>query len=473
MTWNIDYLIFFSFLVLNIVLGLASSKGTHTIEQFAISDRKFSTSTLVSTLIATWICGEFFFSVVSETYKNGLYCILCTLCNVLSFIITAYIFIPRMRVFLGKISIAEAMGELYGQKTRLCTSVAGFICVVGVIAVQLKIAGIVFEYVLNINSIYGIIISGIIVTIYSSLGGIKSVTFTDVLQFFTFGMIIPIITLYFFVNARETQGNLYDFFTSHVNYNLNDVFDMTKSKFWSYLFLSFYMAIPAFNPAIFQRIAMAQSVTQAQKSFKYLALAVFMLTLAVAWLGVVLDYGNPGKNYSINEIFYTLFNMTTPGFRGFLLIGIIAMVMSTVDSYINSSSILITHDFINVFIKLKNELKIARIISFLLGISGMILAFKEIGLFALILATSSFYMATVTVPFMLAVFNYKAREKAVLSGMGAGITVVLIWQYLGITVIDPVLIAMLVNLVVLLLVQYNLSGSFSCYNNYSDKQKAL
>ena len=42
---------------------------------------------------------------------------------------------------------------------------------------------------------YGIIISGLIITLYSSLGGIKSVTFTDVISFLLFGTILPIVTV--------------------------------------------------------------------------------------------------------------------------------------------------------------------------------------------------------------------------------------------------------------------------------------
>jgi Na+/proline symporter len=77
-----------------------------------------------------------------------------------------------MSEFLGKLSIAEAMNDIYGQKVRIVTSISGFVCVIGVIAVQLKIAGSIFEYILNINSLYGIILSGLIITLYSTLGGI-------------------------------------------------------------------------------------------------------------------------------------------------------------------------------------------------------------------------------------------------------------------------------------------------------------
>ena len=92
-----------------------------------------------------------------------------------------------MAEFLGKLSIAEAMGSLYGNNVRIINSISGFIGVAGIIAVQLKIAGMLFEYALGLKPVYGVISAGILITSYSSLGGIKSVTLTDIVQFATFG----------------------------------------------------------------------------------------------------------------------------------------------------------------------------------------------------------------------------------------------------------------------------------------------
>ena len=153
MAWTIDHIIFFSFLILNVILGLKSSKGITSITQDVIGDRNFTTAVLVSTLVATWVSGSFFANILIETYKTGLYYFIPVLFEVVCFFIVGYFFIPRMSEFLGKLSIAEAMNDIYGQKVRIVTSISGFIFVSGLIAVQLKIAGSVFEYILNINSL--------------------------------------------------------------------------------------------------------------------------------------------------------------------------------------------------------------------------------------------------------------------------------------------------------------------------------
>lgn len=198
MLWTVDHIIFFGFLILNIIFGLKSSKGIATISQYAIGDRNFSTGTLVATIVATWIGGGFFSSVITETYTNGLSFIFISLAeNVLCFFVIAYFFIPRMGQFLGKLSIAEAMGELYGNKVRLITAISGIIGVCGIIAIQFKVAGLVFEYLLNMPKFQGIFLIGVVVILYSTMGGIKSVTFTDMIQFLTFGTINPYNDLLF------------------------------------------------------------------------------------------------------------------------------------------------------------------------------------------------------------------------------------------------------------------------------------
>ena len=53
MVWTVDHIIFFAFLILNIILGLKSSKNITSITQYAIGDRNFSTGAIVATIVST------------------------------------------------------------------------------------------------------------------------------------------------------------------------------------------------------------------------------------------------------------------------------------------------------------------------------------------------------------------------------------------------------------------------------------
>ena len=113
MSFNIDSIIFIAFLVVTIVAGLFSSRGTRNIQEYAIGDRNFSTATIVATIVATWIGGEFFYVNLSESYTNGLnYIWVAVLGDFFAILIVGIVLAPRMGEFLGKLSIAEATSKL-------------------------------------------------------------------------------------------------------------------------------------------------------------------------------------------------------------------------------------------------------------------------------------------------------------------------------------------------------------------------
>ena len=197
MPFSIDSFIFLAFLIINLVVGIVFGRGIKTIREYAIGNGNFSTMTIAATLVATWISGSAFVNDLSQSYTHGLYFIWAVIGQVLCFLVIGWFFAPRLGEFLGKISIAEAMGGLYGQKVRVISAVAGCAATCGYMAAQIRVSGMLFEYAFNIPSEYGMILGASVVAIYSAFSGIKSVTFTDVIQLFTFGTIIP--TLAFFV----------------------------------------------------------------------------------------------------------------------------------------------------------------------------------------------------------------------------------------------------------------------------------
>lgn len=327
MVWTVDHIIFFAFLILNIILGLKSSKNITSITQYAIGDRNFSTGAIVATIVATWIGGGFFIENIIENYTNGLYYFFTSIAQVLSFFIIGYFFIPRMKEFLGKLSIAEAMGEIYQNKVRLIVSVCGFIGVSGIIAIQFKVAGLVFEYLLNISKFQGIFLIGAVVILYSTMGGIKSVTFTDMIQFLTFGSIIPIMTYYFFNNLPDSYNSVVNALSNQPKYNLGNIFDTSKVSFWNNLSLFFICLIPGFNSAVFQRISMAKNVDQAKRSFVISAQVCFVIFLIVIWLVLVIQAKTP--NISADDIIKVLiFDQLIPVYKGLMLVGVIAMTIT-------------------------------------------------------------------------------------------------------------------------------------------------
>lgn len=448
MGYDINTVIFVSFLLITLVLGLSSSFGIKNIKEYAIGDRNFSTATIVATIVATWICGEFFYTTVSETYTNGLYSMWVFVADPLYLLIVGTFFAPRMKEFLGKLSIAEAMGSLFGQKVRIITAMAGFIGAAGLIGLQLKLAGLIFEYALGISNILGIFLAAIIITLYSSLGGIKSVTFTDVIQFFTFGVVVPLIA-YVLLISLDDINIVVKTLSNDSLFDYKQVFDFSNDLSIDKLFLFLLFIIPEFSPVIFQRVAMASSTKQVRKSFIIASMVCFTLSVILQWIGILILSIRP--NLEADEVIkQIIFDSSFVGLKGAALAGIMAMIMSTVDSYINSTSVLIVHDFckpLNLKF-VKGELLFVRVVSLCVGAFALLISLRKESLLELLVVTYSFYLPIVTAPFIMAVLGFRSTGKSVLIGMGAGIVTVLIWNYvLEIEVANPAPLGMLMNLI--------------------------
>jgi Na+/proline symporter len=162
--------------------------------------------------------------------------------------------------FLASTSVAEAMGNLYGIEVRLITAVCGILGTIGIIAVQFKVFGNVFNYFLGIDSIYALLLASTIVILYSTFGGIRAVTHTDVVQFCTFGFVIPLIGVIIYNHITSENNFSFNDVIRTANFNYKEVFNLGNPKFWEMIPLILYFALPSMDPTGFQRVSMGKSI---------------------------------------------------------------------------------------------------------------------------------------------------------------------------------------------------------------------
>lgn len=450
---SIDLTIVICFLSLTLFVGLGKNNKASNIKDYALGGRNFSTGAIVATIVATWVGGGAFNANLTKTYSDGLFYIIASFGQILALLLMGLVFIPRMRSFLGKLSIAEAMGDLYGKNVRIIIAILGIVPSIGSIAVQFKVFGGVVSYFLNFSPITGILISSVIVTLYSAFGGIRAVTFTDVLQMLTFGLAFPIIGVMIW-NHIHTEGYTLLGALNEPKFNPSLFFgNISNSDLLSMFTLTCYFALPGMKPAIIQRVSMGSSIEQAKRAFIIAAGMVVLIKLAMQWLPFLIYHTNP--NLKPNQIFgFIIDNYTYIGLKGLMVSGVFAMAMSTADSYINSSSVLFAHDIWNVLkIKKKHELLISRIFALLLGSVGIIMAIMGKDLLHIILTTNAFYMPIVTAPVMLTILGLKTTKKSILTGMFAGFVSISAWKIIGIKA-DGIFICLLINILFILGTHY-------------------
>ncbi len=445
--FNIDIAIFVGFLAVNLAVGLYYGRNVKNIRDYALGGRNFSTGALVATIVATWVSGSGFFITLSKTYSDGLYYLIASSGMTISFIIVAVFFIPRMGSFLGKTSVAEAMGDLYGKEVRLITAVCGIIENIGGIAVQFKVFGNLFNYFLGIEGTYAIIIAAIVVVLYSAFGGIRAVTYTDVVQFITFGFVVPLIGIIVW-NHTYDSGFTIAAALENSKFSWGNVVNFNNPKFWEMIPLMLYFIIPSIDSVDFQRISIGKNVAQVQKAFFISAFLFMVIKLVIAWIPFLI-FNIDSTLQPTQIISYLVDNYTYTGLKGLVIVGIASMAMSTADSRINSSSVLFAHD-INQVLKIKmGDLALSKIFSIIIGFVGIYLALSKNDLLSIVMTSASFYMPIITVPLLLAILGFRSTKKTILIGMAAGFITVVLWNIMDIEM-DSIIPAIIINLTFLI-----------------------
>ncbi|NRB10387.1 MAG: sodium:solute symporter family protein [Rickettsiaceae bacterium] len=451
---DVDVVIVICFLIINLAVGLYYGRGVRNIKQYAIGDRNFSTFTITATIVATWIAGSDFARTISGIYSGGILYFIAGIGDAVNLLVVSLIFAPRMNQFFGNLSVAEAMGNIYGTQIRIIVATSSIIITAGVVAIQIKVFAMLFSYLVGFSNIYTVFTSSIIVIAYSAFGGIRSVTFTDILQFTTFGLVIPIIVFFMW----KIFGNTHSIIDTlkHPLFNYEQIVDLNSSKLWKYFFLFFCFAIPGMNPVMFQRILMSQNTRQIQISFFISALVALVIYIFTSIIGVLIFSYNSDLEAN-NLLVYVIHNYFTVGIRGVLILGVLAMVMSTADSYLNSGAVLFAHDICKPLNKtFSNELLISKIFSVILGIIAVLLTLSSDSILDLILLTDNFYMPVVTVPLVLAIFGFRTSKKIVMISITLAVTSVVLWKIFiqPITEIDSLIPGIFTNLTTILLLHY-------------------
>lgn len=459
MNFNLDITIVIGFLIATIIVGMGHGKQIKTLEDYALGKRNFTTTALVATIVATCASGSGFITTLNRTYTDGAQYLFASAGMGVGLWVLAFFLVPRMAEFLGKISIASAMGDLYGQKVRVITAATATFGSMGSIAVQFKVLGSVISYFWHIPPSITVIGAGMIATIYSAFGGIRAVTFTDVLQFFAFGIILPLLSFVIWNDFYEGGYSVVNTL-SDSRYNLNHMLSANNPKLFSIIILFLYFVMPYINGSDFQRISMGRDTAQVKKAFFISGFLLIIIKIAIAWIPFLIHTMNP--NIEANQLMpYIIDHYGYSGLKGLIMVAIIAFAMSTADSNVNCSSVMLTNDICKVFTKRPiKEILISRIFAFILGIGGIILALKGQDLLEIIIFANSFYYPLVTPIFILAIFGFRTSSKAALISMSITALFTLIWQLSDIKILNisaemsGMFLALILNVICLMLAHH-------------------
>ena len=331
---------------------------------------------MVATIVATWASGSMFLSDLEQTYSTGLYFIIAIVIGApAGLLIAGYVMAPRMQSFLKHVSMAAAMGKIYGKGVQFVTALSAVLANIALIAIQFKVISKILVALFNVEGntiIYTTVLAAAIITFYAAFGGVRAVTFTDIIQFVTFGTLLPALALTIFHNIENPGKAIMAMLETNTNFQFSHVVKW-EARFMPTVKLLFYLLTAGFAAPLFQRMAMARDLKQVQHSIGYATIILMIIHLFTFWIAILLLAEKPGL--AMTEVVgHMISEHTYAGLKGFLGVGVIALSMSTADSCLNACSVLIANDILPPIKLTKGpSVYIAAVSTFVLGFLATLL----------------------------------------------------------------------------------------------------
>ena len=309
-------------------------KQSKTANEFILSGRKLSLFGFIATLVTTWYGG--ILGVGENTLIYGIQTwFIFALPYYFFAVIYAFLIAPKIRE-KGFLSLPDHFHNSFGKQAGITSAL--IISFLASPAPYILSLGIILQFLFGIELGLSLCISTFISIIYIWNGGFSAIVATDRIQFAL--MFIGFISLFTFLyigngSPKELMHELPP-----------TMLDPLGGNSLQYLFVWFFIASWTFiDPGFYQRCSAAESSETAKKGilFSIFFWAVFdFLTLFCGLYAIKII--SPDKALLTYPLL--AFEVLPAGFLGIFLVGIIATIMSTIDSLSLVSSISFGRDIL-------------------------------------------------------------------------------------------------------------------------------
>ena len=311
-----------SYLIVVVALGFSGKKSTKRRDttNYLLAGRKLSLPGFVVTLVSTWYGG--IIGIGENTYLYGFQTWTIFGLPYYIFAIIFAFFVAGKINNLSTISLPDQFYQHYGKVPGVIGAI--YILILSSPAPYLLSVGILVNHITGLNYEISLILITLISVSYIWNGGLKAVIRTDIFQFIS--MFFGFALLLFF-SAHFSDFSLEIFKKIPSNH-----FHPTGGASGQYIAAWFFIALWTFvDPGFYQRCAAAKSPNTARNGILLSVcfwLVFDMLTLfSGLYARALISNGNPSLAY------IQLAELVLPQFAiGIFFIGILSVIMSTIDS---------------------------------------------------------------------------------------------------------------------------------------------
>jgi sodium-coupled monocarboxylate transporter 8/12 len=345
----IDYVLFGGYLVASVLVGLLFVKEQRTVKDYFLAGKSMGSMIVGLSVIAAMFSGISYLATPAEIYKHGF----TFAWGMLSFfIITPFVTLVMLPLFYQSrfFTAYQYLEDRFSRQVRVLASTLFVLRVLLWLAAATYAPAIALQQATGMSLEFTILCTGLLTTFYTTLGGMKAVIWTDMLQLgVLFGgqVMIVFIALGKFPNGAS---EVYHLALDAGRFDLSFSWDPTvRMTFWTAIIAAPFLNLIQLgtDQVSVQRYLTAKSLKEAKRGL-WIKLWLFMPIGALFYVtGLILwafyqkqpDPITAGHIASVDQILpYFVVHELPRGFAGILIAAIYAASMSTVSAGLNSLS---------------------------------------------------------------------------------------------------------------------------------------
>lgn len=350
------------FCVLLYLVGIAAfgiwiSRGVHSGADLFLAGRSLPWWAVGTSLVVSDIGAKDMVGLADDGYRFGLVMANFDLIGcIFPVLIAAFVFMPFLWL-AGVYTIPEYLGMRYNQAVRFCFAIVWALFMIGTLGVIFVSAGTMFENLLDWNFMVAVVLTAVVVGLYTVFGGLKAVVYTD---FVSCIVLIVGAVLICALGLAEVGG--WSVLRERIASlpNTEHHFDLLRPANdpdlpWPAVLLGLGFVLgPAYwigNQAIVQRTFGTRSQAEARASYVFCAAIKIVFPFLLVLPGMIalaLFHDKIGSHtegaWKSGAVLPEVVKLLPPGVLGIVLGAFFAGIMSNLDSYVNSASTLCVTD---------------------------------------------------------------------------------------------------------------------------------
>lgn len=428
---NIDLAIFIIYILVMLGIGVYFYRKNQSIDDYFVGGRKIGSWHIGLSVVATDVGGGFSIGLGGLGFTMGLSGSWMLFTGLIGAWVSAVFLIPKISDLSKRVNLftfPQLFGRFYDAKTAFLAALISVIGYIGFTSSQIlagaKLATATFD---GFTLTQMLIAMGVLTVIYTAIGGLKAVIFTDTIQW----LILMGGLLFVGLPVAYHQIGGYEAIKAAVPSEMLSFSNLSWSTMvnWSITIIPIWFV----GMTLYQRIFACKNEKEAKKAWFIAGLFEWPI---MAFLGVVLGLfakvavvqGLIGGAETIDAelgLPLLLKNVLPVGVVGLLLSAYFSAIMSTADSCLMAASGNIVTDLLGKMFRLTADaqLRMSQLTTLLGGALAIYIALQMQNVLALMLLSYSFMVSGLFIPIMGALFWKKSSANgAFIAMLGGGIT---------------------------------------------------